>query len=142
MDDDKPKSDSDSSWISLTTTELEEVMPKLEISRALDILTPTHNKHLELIKKISKKITHYVLITFQKLSFEHVHIVLKMIMTELLKVKLTGNEKKEITKLIMVYVLDVFGIPHTASYYTVELIESLIELIYYHEIKKNKKCCC
>ena len=137
-----PTSEISDSWISLTSTELAEVMPNLDLSRAINEITPTHYEHLEIVKKIAKKITNYIKITFDKLSFEHVHIILKMIMTQLLKVKLTGNEKKEITKLIMIYILDVFGVPHTASYYTVELIESLIELIYYHEIKKKKKICC
>ena len=69
-------------------------------------------------------------------------------MCEVQKLGLKNYEKKQLAKLIIVYILDCFAIsPHIINYYSIELIDQVIEMVYYHGLhtyKKSKKkgCCC
>jgi len=141
------KSSELSDWTSISHEELEITLPAIEKTRARNEVKALHLKHKPLIKKIATKIINIVKGTIKEINHESVHFVIVMVMGEIQKVGLKNYEKKELAKLIIVYILDTYAFsPHIVNYYTIEIIDTMIEFVYHHGLhsikKKNKSCCC
>jgi len=139
------KSSDLSDWTSVSHEELNITLPKIELTRAKDEVKIVHVKHKEHIKKITHKVSGIVKHTLKEINHENVHCLILLVMKEVQKLGLKSTEKKEIAKIIIVYCLDCFAFSHIVNYYTVELLDSLIEMVYYHGFhnytKKKKSCC-
>lgn len=136
-----------SDWTSVSHEELNITLPQIEKTRAKDEVKIVHIKHKDKIKKITNKITGIVKTTFKTINHENVHCLILLVMKELEKLGLKNCEKKELAKLIIVYCLDSLAIsPHIINYYTIELLDGLIEMVYFHSFhlfgKKKKGCLC
>lgn len=142
-----PRSSELSDWETVSHKELELSLPSISSTRASKEVNTIHVKHKKIIKQISEKVINIVKSTIREINHESVHFVVVMVMNEVSKVGLKNYEKKQLAKLIVVYILDCFAFSHIVNYYTVELIDNIIEMCYYHGLhtyKKNKKssCCC
>ncbi len=135
-----------SDWTTVSHEEFEISLPSIHKTRARHETNVTHMKHKPLIKQIAHKTACYVKTTLKELSYENITIVMQMIMKELDKSGIRNADKKHIAKLIIVYIMDLYSFNHVINYYTVEMIDALIEFIYHHGLhqykKKQKKCLC
>lgn len=142
-----PSKSSDlSDWDTVSHSELNDSLPAIASTRAKDHTNKTHLKHKKTIKQICEKIHNYIKSTLREITYENFNFILQMIMNELDKTGIKNADKKHIAKLIAVYILDCNSFPHVISYYTVEMIDGLIEFIYIHSFhkykKKQKNCLC
>lgn len=140
------KSSDLSDWTSVSYKEFNIVLPSIDKTRAKNETNVVHTKHKPLIQQIAHKTSCYVKTTLKELSYENITIVMQMIMKELDKSGIRNADKKHIAKLIIVYIMDLYSFNHVINYYTVELLDGMIEFIYYHGLhqykKKQKKCLC
>lgn len=144
INNEKPISSELSDWDTVSHKELELSLPSIGSTRASSEVNNIHVKHKKVIKQISEKVINIVKSTIREINHESVHFVVVMVMNEVSKIGLKNFEKKQLAKLIIVYVLDCFAFSHIVNYYTVELIDNIIEMCYYHGLhtyKKNKKSC-
>lgn len=135
-----------SDWSFVSHEEFEITLPSIHKTRAKHETNMIHMKHKPLIKQISHKIGNYVKTTLKEISYENLTIIIQMIMKELDKSGIKNTDKKHLAKLIAVYILDCYSFSHVINYYTVEMIDALIEFIYHHGLhqykKKQKSCLC
>jgi len=140
------KSSELSDWDTISHEEIQDTLPDIKLTRASSEVNTIHIKHKKHIKTISEKINNYIKHTIKEITYENFTFVLQMIMKELDRTGIYGADKKHLAKLIAVYVIDCNGFPHVISYYTVEMIDGLIEFIYIHSFhkytKKKKNCLC
>ena len=139
------KSSELSDWSSVSHKELELTLPNIETTRAASEVNTVHIKYKKHIKIISDKVINIIKGTIKEINHESVHFVVVSVMCEVQKLGLKNYEKKQLAKLIIVYILDCFAFSHIVNYYTIELIDQVIEMVYYHglhEYKKSKKKCC
>jgi len=140
------KSSELSDWDTISHEEIQDTLPDIKLTRASSEVNTIHIKHKKHIKTISEKIINIVKHTIKEINHESVHFVITMTMKEVSKIGLKNYEKKQLAKLIIVYILDCFAFSHIVNYYTVELIDMMIEMTYYHGLhtfnKKKKSCGC
>jgi hypothetical protein len=141
-----PKTDISSTWSYVSYSELEISLPVIHKTRAKDEVNEVHIKHKKIIKDVTNKMGSYIKHTLKEISYENMTIIIQMIMKEVDKSGIKNADKKHIVKLIAVYILDCNSFNHVISYYTIEMIDSLIEFIYHHGLhrykKKQKSCFC
>jgi len=137
-----PSKSSDlSDWDTVSHSELNDSLPAIASTRAKDQTNKTHLKHKKLIKQIALKVGNYVKVSFKEINYENVHFIIIMVMSELQKLGIKNTEKKQIAKLIVVYILDCYAFSHVINYYTVEILDGLIEMCYFQLFNKKKKSC-
>lgn len=96
-------------------------------------------KHVNIIHKISTKMTTMIKASGEHLSHTNFNPILIQVMRDLNKHKLNGFEKRDIAIMIMQLLLDWVGLPHIVSEYTAEIIVTMIEHVYHAGLHKYKR---